>query len=59
MPVGHEKVLVVAHIPGIDAIRVRRSGDRDYAVLTVRDGRIAALRACRDHDEACELAGLG
>jgi hypothetical protein len=52
-------VLVVVHIPGINAIRVRQSGDRNYAALAVRDGRIAALRACRDHDEACELAGPG
>jgi ketosteroid isomerase-like protein len=54
-----DKVLVVVHIPGIDARRVRQSGDRKYAVLTVREGRITALRACRDHDEACELAGIG
>jgi hypothetical protein len=59
MPVGNEKVLVVIHIPGIGAIRARQSGDRNYAVLAVRDGQIAALRACRDHDEACEPAGLG
>ena len=32
---------------------------RNYAVLTVRDGQITALRACRDHDEACELASIG
>jgi hypothetical protein len=38
-----DKVLVVAHIPGIDAFRVRQSGDRNYAVLTVLDGRITAL----------------
>jgi ketosteroid isomerase-like protein len=54
-----DKVLVVIRIPGIDAFRVRQSGDRNYAVLTVRDGQITALRACRDHDEACELAGIG
>jgi ketosteroid isomerase-like protein len=54
-----DKVLVVIHIPGIDAVRVRQSGDRNYAVLTVRDGRITALRACRDHDEARDLAGVG
>jgi ketosteroid isomerase-like protein len=54
-----DKVLVVVRIPGIDALRVRQSGDRNYAVLTVRDGRITALRACRDHDEARDLAGAG
>ena len=54
-----DKVLVVIHLPGIDAFRVRQSGDRNYAVLTVRDGRITALRACRDHDEARDLAGVG
>ena len=58
MPVGNEKVLVVVHIPGISAIRVRQSGDRNYAVLAVRDGRIAAPRACRDHDEACDPTWL-
>lgn len=54
-----DKVLVVVHIPGIDALRVRQSSDRNYAVLTVRDGRITALRACRDRDEARDLAGAG
>ena len=54
-----DKVLMVIHLPGIDAFRVRQSGDRNYAVLTVRDGRITALRACRDHDEARDLAGVG
>jgi uncharacterized protein len=54
-----DKVLVVIHIRGIDALRVRQSGDRNYAVLIVRDGRITALRACRDHDEARDLAGVG
>jgi uncharacterized protein len=54
-----DRVLVVVHIPGIDALRVRQSSDRNYAVLTVRDGRITALRACRDRDEARDLAGAG
>jgi hypothetical protein len=45
MPVGSEKVLVVGRIPGIGAIRVRQSGDRNYAALAVR-GR-ADRRAAR------------
>ena len=47
-----ERVLVVTRSPGIDAIRARQTGDLNFHVLTVRDGMIVALRACRDRDEA-------
>jgi hypothetical protein len=57
MPVGNEKVLVVVHIPGIDAIAARPSATTPSSPCGT--GGIAALHACRDHDEACELAGLG
>ena len=50
-----ERVLVVTRSPGIDAIRARKTGDLNFHVLTVRDGRIVALRACRDRDEALGL----
>jgi ketosteroid isomerase-like protein len=33
--------------------------DRTYDVVTVRDGRIVELHACRDHAEARSLAGIG
>jgi ketosteroid isomerase-like protein len=33
-------------------------GDRAYSVFTVREGRIVALRDCRDRQEALQLAGL-
>ena len=54
-----DQVMVVARIPGIDAFRVRKSGDRTYAVLTVREGTIVALRDCRDRTEALAVAGIG
>jgi ketosteroid isomerase-like protein len=53
-----DRVMVVEHIPGLDARRARRAGDRNFHVLTVRGGRIAALRACRDRAEAAALAGI-
>lgn len=54
-----DKVMVILRTPGLDAVRVRQSDDRNYAVVTMREGRIIALRACRDRDEARELAGVG
>lgn|SRR5438067_7349921 len=47
-----DRVMVVVRTPGIDAYRVRKADDRNYAVLTMREGRIVALRDCRDRDEA-------
>jgi ketosteroid isomerase-like protein len=56
---GHgEKVMVAIHTPGVDAHRATPSGDRNYEVLTLRDGRIVALRACRDRAEAMATAGI-
>jgi ketosteroid isomerase-like protein len=53
-----DKVMVVIRTPGIDRLRVRQAGDRNYLVLTVDQQRITAMRACRDRDEACSLAGI-
>ena len=50
--------MVVVRIPGIDAYRARKANDRNYAVLTVREGSIVALRDCRDRDEALAVAGI-
>ncbi len=52
-----ERVLVVERTPGLDAHRTRKADDRSYYVLTVRGGRIVALRACRDRAEAAAIAG--
>jgi ketosteroid isomerase-like protein len=54
-----DRVVVVTRSPGIDAIRARKTGDRNFFVLTVRNGRIAALRACRSRDEAIKVASPG
>jgi ketosteroid isomerase-like protein len=53
-----DRVVVVMRIPGIDAYRVRKTDDRNFAVLTVREGSIVALRDCRDRDEALAVAGI-
>jgi ketosteroid isomerase-like protein len=47
-----DRVLVVTRSPGIDQVRARATGDRNFHVLTIRDGKIAGLRACRDRNEA-------
>ncbi len=53
-----DKVVVAVRTPGADAYRVRPSDDRDYALFTVRDGRIVAPRDCRDRADALRLAGI-
>jgi ketosteroid isomerase-like protein len=53
-----DRVMVVVLIPGVDAFRTRKADDRNYAVFTVRDGRIVALRDCRDRDEAMAIAAV-
>jgi ketosteroid isomerase-like protein len=57
--IGHgDKVVVAVRTPGADAYRVCQSDDRDFAMFTVRDGRIVALRDCRDRADALTLAGI-
>jgi ketosteroid isomerase-like protein len=53
-----DRVMVVVRMPGMDSFRVRKGDDRNYTVLTVREGRIVALRDCRNRDEASAVAGL-
>ena len=53
-----EKVMVVMRMPGLDQHRQWHAGDQSYDVLTLRDGVIVALRACRDGGEAQALAGI-
>jgi hypothetical protein len=45
--------------PGIDEHRNWRTDERTYDVVTVRDGLIVGLHACRDRNEARSLAGIG
>jgi ketosteroid isomerase-like protein len=54
-----DQVIVVMRTPGLDQHRGRQADDRTYDVVTVRDGRIVELHACRDHEEARSLAGIG
>jgi ketosteroid isomerase-like protein len=54
-----DRVILVMQTPGIDEYRLRQADDRTYDVVTVRDGLIVEVRACRDHDEARSLAGIG
>jgi hypothetical protein len=53
-----ELVMVGVRTPGIDAPFSRSGDDRAYSVFTVREGRIVALRDCRDRPEALQLAGI-
>jgi ketosteroid isomerase-like protein len=53
-----ELVMVGVRTPGVDAHLGRRGADRAYSVLTVREGRIVALRDCRDRQEALQVAGI-
>jgi ketosteroid isomerase-like protein len=53
-----ELVMVGVRTPGIEAHFSRGGDDRAYSVFTVREGRIIALRDCRDRHEALQLAGL-
>ena len=53
-----DRVVVGIHTQGIDQYRARAADDRNYLVATVSDGRISALRACRNRTEARALAGI-
>ena len=53
-----ERVLVGSRIPGLGASFGRPGEDQAYTVLTVRSGRIVAMRDCRDCRDALEVAGL-
>jgi ketosteroid isomerase-like protein len=53
-----DRVMVVVRTPGVDGYRMRKADDRNYAVFTVREGRIVALRDCRDRGEAMAAAAI-
>jgi ketosteroid isomerase-like protein len=54
-----EHVIVVMRTRGLDHYRHWQTDDRTYDVVTVRDGLIVGLHACRDRGEARSLAGIG
>ena len=51
-------VMAGVRTSGVDADHGRPGDDRAYSVFTVREGRIVALRDCRDRQEALQLAGI-
>ena len=53
-----DKVMVVVRTPGIDRQRARPADDQNFLVLTLRQGKVVAMRACRDRAEARRAAGL-
>lgn len=53
-----ERVILVMRTPGVDQYRRRQADDRTYDVITVRDGLIVGLCACRDRGEARSVAGI-
>jgi len=53
-----DQVILVMRTPGLDQHRGKQGDDRTYDVVTVWDGRIVELHACRDHGEARSLAGI-
>ena len=52
------KVMLVMRTPGVDQYREREAEDRTYDVITVRDGLIVEMCACRDRGEARVMAGI-
>ena len=53
-----DKVMVVIRTPGIGRVCVRQAGDRNFLVLTLDQECIVKMRACRDRDEARNVAGI-
>jgi ketosteroid isomerase-like protein len=53
-----DKVLVTVRTPGSDQFKARPTGDLAYDVFTIRNGRIVALRACRDRNQGLSVLGL-
>jgi ketosteroid isomerase-like protein len=54
-----DQVILVMRTPGVDQYRHRQADDRTFDVVTLRDGLIVGLHACRDRGEARSLAGIG
>jgi ketosteroid isomerase-like protein len=54
-----DKVMAAVRTPGAGQRPAWQAQDRSYLVLTLDQGRIVAMRAFRDRDEARIFAGLG
>ncbi len=54
-----DRVMLVMRTHGIDEFRRQQADDRTYDIVTVKDGLIVGLTACRDRSEARSLAGIG
>ena len=54
-----DKVMVVVHTPGLDQHRAWPGHDRNYLVLTLRQGQVVAMRAFQDRDEARSFTSEG
>ena len=54
-----DRVMLVMRWPGIGELRRQQADDRTYDIVTVRNGLIVGLTACRDRSEARSLAGIG
>jgi ketosteroid isomerase-like protein len=53
-----DQVVAVTRTPGLDAFRARQADDRNVDVFTIRAGRVVAIRACHDREEALAVAGI-
>ena len=53
-----DSVIVVMRTPGLDQYTNQHADGRTFDVVTVRNGLIVGLRACRDRAEARSLAGI-
>jgi len=51
-----DKVLVVTRTPGVDQHRAWSNGDLNILVLTLAQGRVVAMRAFRERDQAARFA---
>jgi ketosteroid isomerase-like protein len=54
-----DKVMVAIHAPGADQHRAWPGNDRNYLVLTLRQGQVVAMRAFRDPDAARTFTSEG
>ena len=54
-----DEVMVAVHTPGADQHRAWQGNDRNYLVLTLRQGQVVAMRAFRDLDAARSFTSEG
>ena len=54
-----DKVMVAVHTPGADQHRAWQGDDRNYLVLTLRQGQVVAMRAFQDLGAARSFTSEG